>query len=291
VSQEVLARAAAERPAALLELDPERVQPSVELLEQILALRGGLAEAQLGQLRRLVERCVGELVAELALRLEPALGGLATPHPERRPVGPLNLARTVARNLHTLRSVDGQQRLVPERLIFRRRARRSLDWRLILVVDVSGSMQPSVIYSALVAAILARLPALSLHFLTFSTRVVDLSQRVDDRLALLLEVEVGGGTHIARALRYAQTLVTVPARTMVVLVTDFEEGGPLAHLLDEVRGLADAGTRPLGLAALDDAGQPRYCVAVAEQVAAAGMPVAALTPLELARWVGQQLRS
>jgi hypothetical protein len=31
-------------------------------------------------------------------------------------------------------------------------------------------------------------------------------------------------------------------------------------------------------------------VPIAEQVAAAGMPVAALTPLELARWVGDKIR-
>jgi hypothetical protein len=29
---------------------------------------------------------------------------------------------------------------------------------------------------------------------------------------------------------------------------------------------------------------------VAEEVVAAGMPVAALTPLELARWIGEQIR-
>ena len=35
---------------------------------------------------------------------------------------------------------------------------------------------------------------------TFSTEVVDLSEHVHDPLALLLEVAVGGGTHIAKGL-------------------------------------------------------------------------------------------
>ena len=43
---------------------------------------------------------------------------------------------------------DGATTLVPERRVFRSRARRSVDWHVILVVDVSGSMEPSVIYSA-----------------------------------------------------------------------------------------------------------------------------------------------
>src|SRR5690606_38979797 len=41
--EEVAARAAAAgRPAALLALDPDRITPSVELLAQVLSLRGGL---------------------------------------------------------------------------------------------------------------------------------------------------------------------------------------------------------------------------------------------------------
>jgi len=179
---------------------------------------------------------------------------------------------------------------VPERLVFRTRARRSLDWQIILVVDVSGSMEASVIYSALMAAILAGLPSVRTHFVAFSMEVLDLSDRVNDPLALLLEVAVGGGTDIARGLRYARQLMTVPARTLVILVSDFEEGGPLPALLAEVRALAESGARPLGLAALDDRGAPRFSRAVAEEVVTAGMPVAALTPLELARWVGEQIR-
>jgi len=73
-------------------------------------------------------------------------------------------------------------------------------------------------------------------------------------------------------------------------VTDFEEGGPLPTLLAEVRAMAESGARPIGLAALDDRGAPRYARAIAEEVVAAGMPVAAVTPLELARWIGEQIR-
>jgi uncharacterized protein with von Willebrand factor type A (vWA) domain len=175
-------------------------------------------------------------------------------------------------------------------LIFKTRARRSLDWRVVLVVDVSGSMEPSVIYSALMAAILSGLPAVSTHFVAFSTEVVDLSDRVSDPLGLLLEIQVGGGTDIARALRYARQLVSVPARTLILLVSDFEEGGPVGALIAEVRAIAESGAHPLGLAALDDRGAPRFSSAVAEAVVAAGMPVAAMTPLELAGWIGRQIR-
>ncbi|MEU6311023.1 DUF5682 family protein [Streptomyces sp. NPDC047014] len=292
VREEVLAGAAeAGRTDVLAQLDPASVRPSVELLSSVLSLAGGLPEAQLARLRPLVRRLVDELSKELATRLRPALSGLATPRPTRRPGGTLDLARTLRANLaHTRRQPDGTVVVVPERPVFTTRVSREADWRLVLVVDVSGSMEASVIWSALTAAVLGGVPTLSTHFLAFSTQVVDLTDRVEDPLSLLLEVRVGGGTHIAAGLAHARSLITVPSRTLVVVVSDFEEGAPLGGLLGEVRALAASGAHLLGCAALDDSGTPRYSVPVARQLVAAGMPVAALSPLALARWVGERLR-
>jgi Mg-chelatase subunit ChlD len=203
----------------------------------------------------------------------------------------LHLRKTVAANLARARTdEEGTVSLVPEVLYFRQKSRRHLDWNIVLVVDVSGSMEPSVIYSAMMAAILSGVPWIGVRFIAFSTEIVDLTEHVSDPLALLLEVEIGGGTHIAKALRYARSLVTVPQRTIVIVVSDFEEGYSIEGMLGEVRSLVEAGVTCLGLAALDDRGAPRYAVPIAEQVAACGMPVAALTPLELARWVGDKIR-
>ncbi|MEU4232235.1 DUF5682 family protein [Nonomuraea sp. NPDC026600] len=292
VREEVLARAAdAGRIDVLSELDPASVRPSVELLTSVLSLAGGLPEQQVAKLRPLVRRLVEELTRELATRMRPAMTGLATPRPTRRPGGRLDLPRTLRANLsHTRRLDDGRLVVVPERPVFSTRSRREADWRLILVVDVSGSMEASVVWSALTAAVLAGVPTLSTHFLSFSTQVIDLTDRVTDPLSLLLEVRVGGGTHIAAGLAQARSLVTVPSRTLVVVVSDFEEGYPIGGLLGEVRALAGSGVHLLGCAALDDSGVPRYSIPVAQQLVAAGMPVAALSPLALARWVGDRLR-
>ncbi|MBW2732129.1 MAG: VWA domain-containing protein [Deltaproteobacteria bacterium] len=292
VCEEVLGRAVeAGRTDALLSLDPEAVLPSVDLLQQVLSLKGGLPEGYLPRLRRIVQRVIEELVRELATRVQPAMVGLSTPRPTRRPHGPLDLRRTINANLRGAQFDDeGQPWLVPERLIFKTRGRRSFDWRIVLLVDVSGSMEPSLIYSAMMSAILAGLPATKVNFVTFSTEVIDLSEHASDPLALLLEVEVGGGTHIAKALRYGRQLVTVPNRTLLLLVSDFEEGWPIGAMLDEVRELVQSGVHALGLAALDDTGKARYNQGVAEQLVAAGMPVAALTPLELARWVAEKIQ-
>ncbi|MFD5560604.1 DUF5682 family protein [Kitasatospora griseola] len=292
IREEVLAAAAAHGRTDVLEaLAPEAVRPSVDLLRTVLQHAGGLPEARLAALRPLVRRLVDELSRELATTLRPALTGLTLPRPSRRRAGPLDLDRTIRANLATARpGADGGTVIVPERPVFRTRAGQANDWRLILVVDVSGSMEASTVWAALTASILAGVPSLTAHFVAFSTHVVDLSGRVDDPLGLLLEVRVGGGTHIAAGLRYARDLVTVPSRTLIAVVSDFEEGYPLGGLLTETRALVGAGCHLLGCAALDDTGKPRYSKAVAEQLVAAGMPVAALSPLELARWVGEKIR-
>ncbi|MFF2602395.1 DUF5682 family protein [Streptomyces californicus] len=290
VREEVLAAAAGTgRQDVLAELDPAAVTPSVELLRTILRYAGGLPEARIAALRPLVRRLVDELTRRLATRLRPALTGTTTARPTRRPGGRLDLPRTLRANLATARrTADGTVRVIPEKPVFRSRARRSADWRLILVTDVSGSMEASTIWSALTASVLAGVPTLSTHFLAFSTEVVDLTGHVHDPLSLLLEVSVGGGTHIAAGLRHARELIEVPSRTLVVVISDFEEGAPPAGLLAEVRALVNTGCHVLGCASLDDAGRPRYSTGMAGQLVAAGMPVAALSPLELARWIGEK---
>lgn len=290
VREEVLAAAAATgRPDVLAEIDPAAATPSVELLRTVLRYAGGLPEARLAALRPLVRRLVDELTRQLATRLRPALTGTMQARPTRRPGGRLDLARTLRANLATARrTADGTVQVIPEKPVFRSRARRSADWRLILVTDVSGSMEASTIWSALTASVLAGVPTLSTHFLAFSTDVVDLTGHVHDPLSLLLEVSVGGGTHIAAGLRHARSLITVPTRTLIVVISDFEEGAPLGGLLAEVRALVATGAHVLGCASLDDVGRPRYSTGVAGQLVAAGMPVAALSPLELARWIGEK---
>jgi hypothetical protein len=292
VREEVLAAAAeGGRLEAALEIDPGSVRPSVDLLRSVLSLAGGLSESALARLRPLVARLVRELTAQLVNRVRPALTGMQLPTPTRRPGGKLDLPRTLRANLATARrDATGRVLVVPERPVFRTRGRKSSDWRLVLVVDVSGSMEASTVWSALTASVFAGVPSLSTHFLAFSTEVVDLTDRVSDPLSLLLEVRVGGGTHIAGALRHARSLVTVPERTMVVLVSDFEEGGPLAALVGQVRELVTSGVTVLGCASLDDSGNARYSTSVAGALVAAGMPVAALSPQALARWVGEKVR-
>ena len=289
--EEIFGEAAQRGRGDVLErLDPDSVRPSVELLTTALSLVGALPEARLAKLRPLVARLTRELAEELAVRMRPALSALASAAPTRRPNGRLDLPRTLRANLRHVAAVDGRPQVVPVHPVFHATRARQVDWRLVLLVDVSGSMSQSVVYSALTAAVLAQSGCLSVDFLAFSSEVIDFSGRVDDPLSLLLEVEIGGGTDIAGAMRVARSRLRVPSRTLVVVVSDFEEFGSVDALVGEVEALRASGAVLLGCAALNDSGEGVYNAGVAARVAAAGMRVAALSPLDLARWVGAVVR-
>jgi Mg-chelatase subunit ChlD len=293
ICQEILGESAASGNLnAVHALDPDSVIPSVDLLKQVLSMAGTSSEAKTQRLRQLAKRITEQLAKELAVRVRPHVHGLSTPRPTRRRSKRLNLARTLRSNLiNTIQRVDGSRSIVAKDLIFHSASKREMDWHLTFVVDVSGSMSASVVYSALCAAIFSELPALTVRFLAFSTKVIDLSDRVHDPLSLLLEVQVGGGTHIGLGLRHARAGLAVPSRSIVVLVTDFEEGVSPATMVAEVLALVESGAKCIGLAALDDSGVARFHQGYAQIVANAGMPVAAVSPERLASWVGDRIRN
>ena len=59
----------------------------------------------------------------------------------------------------------------------------------------------------------------------FDTAVVDLTEDLHDPVDLLFGTQLGGGTDINRALAYCQGLITRPAQTILVLISDLYEGG------------------------------------------------------------------
>ncbi len=150
-----------------------------------------------------------------------------------------------------------------------------------MLVDESGSMLDSVIHAAVTATIFVGVGSLKTHLVLFDTNVEDVTGHAGDPVEAILKVQLGGGTDIGNAMRYAAGLVENPRRTLVVLITDFCEGGHPDRLLGETKALVEAGVTVLGLAALDDRAGPSY-----DRDLAAGAHVGAMTPNELAKRVG-----
>jgi Mg-chelatase subunit ChlD len=263
----------------------QRLEPNQQLLRTLLTLRGHLKGEVLQLARRIIKQVVEEIRRKLESEVRQALAGRLN----RFRHSPMAIAQnfdakgTVRKNLkHFDRD---RQKIVIEQLRFFERNTRRLPWDIILCVDQSGSMADSVIHSAVMAGILAALPAFRIKIVVFDTNVVDLSDHADDPVEMLMRVQLGGGTDIAQAVRYCTQLVENPHRTVLVLVTDFCEGAPPGELVRAVKKLAEARVKLLGLASLDEQAHPVYDRHMAERLAACGMEIAALTPQRLAHWL------
>ena len=275
--------------------DPEvlrRVEPSVTLLEAILRTKHLMDDHVLALARALVRRVVDQLVDALAREVRQGFSGAVDRHRSttHRVSRNFDARRTVRANLAHWSAAE--QRLYIRRPRFLARTRRhAARWQVVLLVDQSGSMDRSLIHAAVSAACFWGLPALRTHLVLFDTSVVDATERVSDPVELLMRAQLGGGTDIGAAVAYASSLIVAPRRALVVLITDFFEGGDPDALVREVHRLVEQGTQVLGLAALDTEAHPSYDRDLARRLVDVGAHVAAMTPDQLARWVAERVRS
>jgi len=209
-------------------------------------------------------------------------------HSPRKVYRNLDLKTTLRRNLKNYDPDRG--RVLVERLFFFAAERKRRPWHIIVTVDQSGSMLDSAIFSAVMASIFAELPAIRTSLVLFDTAVVDLSDQVGQPVDVLLSIQLGGGTDITKALQYDQQLIREPARTIVVLITDFYEGRDERDLLRQVRAMAQAGIRMIGLGALGYDARPAYNKTTARKLRKMGMDILVCTPEKLAECMAQIIR-
>jgi Mg-chelatase subunit ChlD len=291
---EVLERDALHR-YGLTELvtDPDilaRAEPTTDLLKAIVQFKhlmdGPVLEVARARVREIVER----IRAELETDTRPALTGPVRPSdgPAVRSFRNVDWKRTIHRNLKNWDQATG--RLVADRIDFRHRAQDRSRWRIVISVDQSGSMTDSLIHAAVMAGIFAGLPAVTVHLVLWDHRIVDMSDHVHDPLEVLMRVQLGGGTDMLPALHYCTALVTEPARTLYVVLSDFYVWGDKNAILAHCEELSAAGVRGVGLCALDASGTPVYDEQFARELADRGWFVGALTPRRLAEHVGRILK-
>lgn len=269
-------------PALLRSLEPNQA-----LAKTLLGMRGRLSADMQNAVRSVIAKVVEDITRRLRMEFVNALVGRRNRFRQSNVASAQNFdwRATIQANL---RHYDvASKRLVIERPRFNARIKRNLPWDVILCVDQSGSMLDSVMYSAVVAGILSSLPTVNVRLVVFDTNVVDLTPMADDPVQVLLTVQLGGGTDIGRALHYCESLVKVPQRTVVALISDFEEGALPGPLLASTQRLAEARVKVLGLAALDENAHPVYDRVMAQRLANRGMEVAALTPTHFAAWLAE----
>ncbi len=256
----------------------ETIQPDVHLAATLISLKEMVPAKARATAREVVRRVVEALLQRLQEPLREAVtGSLDRARRNRRPrFKEIDWERTIRANLQHYS--PEHRTIVPERLIGFGRKRAALQ-DIVLCVDQSGSMAPSVVHAGISAAVLASLPAVATHLVCFDTTVVDLTEQLhDDPVELLFGVQLGGGTDIAAALGYCRSLVTRPQQTVMVLISDLYDGGHSRETLRHAAELIAAGVNLIVLLALADDGAPSYDHQMATDFATLGAPTFACTP-------------
>ena len=261
-------------------LEPEmlgQVEPDVHLVATLLTLSRVIPDKTKDTARAVVRKVVEELERKLASPMQQAIrGSLSRATRTYRPrANEIDWQRTIRANLKNYQ--PDYRTIIAEKLVGYGHKRSTLR-DIVLCVDQSGSMASSVVYAGIFGAVLASLPAVQTQMVVFDTAVVDLTAELEDPVELLFGTQLGGGTDINRALAYCQQLITRPAQTIVLLITDLYEGGNTQEMLRRAGEIAASGAQMVCLLALSDKGAPSFDQRNAAALAAMGIPSFACTP-------------
>jgi Mg-chelatase subunit ChlD len=255
------------------------LERNVDLVATLLSARGLVPDAAKEMARAIVREVVEDLRKKLESHVRTAVYGALrrTAHSPIKLAKNIDWRRTIGKNL---RGWNAARRvMVPEKIHFFANQRRRHEWDVALVVDQSGSMAESVVYSAVMAAIFASIDVLGTRLLFFDTEIVDATRLLSDPVEVLFSTQLGGGTDINRAVAYAQErFIERPERTLFVLITDLYEGGDAEQLVARMRQLVDSRVHALCLLALSDRGHPSYDHALAGRLQEIGVPCFGCTP-------------
>lgn len=255
------------------------LEKNVELVATLLAARGLVPD----RAREAAREIVREVVAEVRKKLETELRTAVIGAVRRDRTSPLKVARNIdwKRTVHkNLKGWDSaRRRLLPEKFYFWANQRRRHEWDVAILVDQSGSMAESVVYSSIMAAIFASIDVLRTRLLFFDTEVVDMTPMLTDPVDVLFASQLGGGTDINRAVAYAQArFIEKPEKTLLLLISDLYEGGDRVELVARVQQLVESRVKVVCLLALSDGGKPSYDHEIAAQLGGLGVPCFGCTP-------------
>ncbi len=265
----------------------ESMKPDMQLLKSVLQLK----HLMKGEVLETAKKIASSVADELRSKLENAFKQALTGRLDRSQSSPVHSARnldikkTIRRNLKNYDNERGE--LILKDIYFSSRVKRYNTKTVIIAIDESGSMVGSVIYSAVMAQIISKLPFAEVKLVIFDTSVVDLTGEAEDPAQVLMSVQLGGGTDIGRALAYCETLISTPHDTCVLCVTDLFEGGSESRLINTSKNIIQSGAKLDFLTALDEEANPSYDKTLGHKLADLGAFVGALTPDMLGDHIGR----
>lgn len=264
----------------------KEIEPNIELLKNILTFKDMMSQNVKKLAYDIVKKTLEEIKNKMEVEIKKVFYGKKLPNSNttNKIFKNLDIKKTIRYNL---KNYDFKNKTIfTDKLFFNQNIKKYNPYNIIILIDESGSMLDSVIYSSIMASIFANLPYLSIKLVIFDISVVDLSEHIKEPIDILFKVQLGGGTNIAQALEYAKKITFAPDKTIVLLISDLFDSNDYKLMYKNANDIIESGSKLIVLTALDYNANSIYDKEAARYFSKIGSKVGALTPSKLSKWIG-----
>lgn len=263
----------------------KEIEPNIELLKNILTFKDMMSQNVKKLAYDIVKKTLEEIKNKMEVEIKRVFYGKKLPNSNttNKIFKNLDIKKTIRYNL---KNYDIKNKTIfTDKLFFNQNIKKYNPYNIIILIDESGSMLDSVIYSSIMASIFANLPYLSIKLIIFDISVVDLSEHIKEPIDILFKVQLGGGTNIAQALEYAKKITVAPDKTIVLLISDLFDSNDYKLMYKNANDIIESGSKLIVLTALDYNANSIYDKEAARYFSKIGAKVGALTPSKLSKWI------
>lgn len=263
----------------------KEIEPNIELLKNILTFKDMMSQNVKKLAYDIVKKTLEEIKNKMEVEIKKVFYGKKLPNSNttNKIFKNLDIKKTIRYNL---KNYDIKNKTIfTDKLFFNQNIKKYNPYNIIILIDESGSMLDSVIYSSIMASIFANLPYLSIKLVIFDISVVDLSEHIKEPIDILFKVQLGGGTNIAQALEYAKKITVAPDKTIVLLISDLFDSNDYKLMYKNANDIIESGSKLIVLTALDYNANSIYDKEAARYFSKIGAKVGALTPSKLSKWI------
>ena len=263
----------------------KEIEPNIELLKNILTFNDMMSQNVKKLAYDIVKKTLEEIKNKMEVEIKKVFYGKKLPNSNttNKIFKNLDIKKTIRYNL---KNYDIKNKTIfTDKLFFNQNIKKYNPYNIIILIDESGSMLDSVIYSSIMASIFANLPYLSIKLIIFDISVVDLSEHIKEPIDILFKVQLGGGTNIAQALEYAKKITFAPDKTIVLLISDLFDSNDYKLMYKNANDIIESGSKLIILTALDYNANSIYDKEAARYFSKIGAKVGALTPSKLSKWI------
>lgn len=263
----------------------KEIEPNIELLKNILTFKDMMSQNVKKLAYDIVKKTLEEIKNKMEVEIKKVFYGKKLPNSNttNKILKNLDIKKTIRYNL---KNYDIKNKTIfTDKLFFNQNIKKYNPYNIIILIDESGSMLDSVIYSSIMASIFANLPYLSIKLIIFDISVVDLSEHIKEPIDILFKVQLGGGTNIAQALEYAKKITFAPDKTIVLLISDLFDSNDYKLMYKNANDIIESGSKLIVLTALDYNANSIYDKEAAKYFSKIGAKVGALTPSKLSKWI------